>query len=770
MHPRRSSLTLLGCVLAVAGCTGFPARLVVTQSAPERGPVGVAAVPGGPERPESELRGRVYGPGAGLLRDHAGRASARAPQADLLGPGRALQAVAGAHVSLVGLFGEAIATAPLVTDAAGAYVFKNVGALPAVVFVRVAYEQDGRPVVLYTPVKLPQPGESREVDVGPATTLVAKKLKAMALDRQVDLTRLDAASLVRSAELLAPAMSDQAVAMALLLSEDRAGRLLDTMLKDRPALNDALLGLWRPDDFIFRATPQKASGSSARATPAPVLYSIWDTATRPSVSNAADGAAGGGVTLGLKFRAKVDGSLVGLRFYKDAANTGPHVANLWSLDGTLLATAAFTTETPSGWQQANFASPVPLSAGTTYVASYHTTNGAYAFDDQYFASGGADTSRLQAPAAAVVEGNAVYAYGAAGTYPLNVSPDNRNYWVDVVFSAPSSGPDPGATSLWSQTHLPGVAGYADTSANELGVKFRSDVAGLITGLKFYKHAANTGTHVGTLWAADGTRLASADFTGESGSGWQTVSFARPVAIAPNTTYVASYFAPMGRYAADWYAFNGLDRRNGPLLAPSDGTDGPNGVYDAGGMTFPASNNGKQTNYWVDVDFVRAAPPAAPPTTSLWNLAAAPPAGQDDAGDPQDYELGVTFKPSASGQVTGVRFYKSPGNVGMHVANLWDAASPGAPIATAAFTAETASGWQEVAFASPVAVSAGTTYVASYTCPSGHYAATGRYFATPMDTGLLQAPAAAGIFNATPGAFPVSAFNNANYWVEPVFRP
>ena len=48
---------------------------------------------------------------------------------------------------------------------------------------------------------------------------------------------------------------------------------------------------------------------------------------------------------------------------------------------------------------------------------------------------------------------------------------------------------------------------------ELGVKFTSDVAGTITGIRFYKSAANTGTHIGSLWTADGTRLASATFTG-----------------------------------------------------------------------------------------------------------------------------------------------------------------------------------------------------------------------------------------------------------------
>ena len=88
------------------------------------------------------------------------------------------------------------------------------------------------------------------------------------------------------------------------------------------------------------------------------------------------------------------------------------------------------------------------------------------------------------------------------------------------------------------------------SAVELGVKFKSDVAGTITGIRFYKAAANTGTHVGNLWTSNGTLLATATFTNETASGWQQVLFATPVAIASNTVYVASYHANNGHYSAD----------------------------------------------------------------------------------------------------------------------------------------------------------------------------------------------------------------------------
>ena len=52
----------------------------------------------------------------------------------------------------------------------------------------------------------------------------------------------------------------------------------------------------------------------------------------------------------MRFRVDVDGFITGLRFYKASANTGTHVAHLWTNTGTLLATATFTSETGTGWQ------------------------------------------------------------------------------------------------------------------------------------------------------------------------------------------------------------------------------------------------------------------------------------------------------------------------------------------------------------------------------------------------------------------------------------
>ena len=57
----------------------------------------------------------------------------------------------------------------------------------------------------------------------------------------------------------------------------------------------------------------------------------------------------------------------------------------------------------------------------------------------------------------------------------------------------------------------------DGNSVELGVKFRSDIAGQINGIRFYKASTNTGTHVGSLWTSSGTLLAQANFTGETSS-------------------------------------------------------------------------------------------------------------------------------------------------------------------------------------------------------------------------------------------------------------
>ena len=140
------------------------------------------------------------------------------------------------------------------------------------------------------------------------------------------------------------------------------------------------------------------------------------------------------------------------------------------------------------------------------------------------------------------------------------------------------------------------------NAVELGVKFRVDLNGFITGIRFYKGTTNTGTHVGTLWSSAGQSLATATFMNETASGWQQVNFSSPVAVTANTVYVASYHTNTGNYAANnnFFASSGVD--NAPVHLLQDGVSGGNGVYAySASSTFP-SNTYQSSNYWVDVVF------------------------------------------------------------------------------------------------------------------------------------------------------------------------
>lgn len=446
----------------------------------------------------------------------------------------------------------------------------------------------------------------------------------------------------------------------------------------------------------------------------PPAQSIWNSSATPNNPSNSDTSA---VELGVKFRSDVNGSITGVRFYKGSGNTGTHIGNLWSISGQQLATATFANETASGWQQVNFSTPVPITAGTVYVASYHTNVGRYASDNNYFATSGVDNPPLRALSDSESGGNGVYKYGASG-FPNN-SYKASNYWVDVVFTTnTSTGPDttpptvssnspasgttgvnigtsvtatfseaidsatinnntfelrgsgntlvlanvtydannrtatltpnsplatsatytatikggstdprvkdqagnalaanytwsftttsntPSPISIWNSSATPTNPSDPDTNAVELGVKFRANVNGSITGIRFYKGSSNTGLHVGNLWTSSGTLLRSANFTNETASGWQQVNFSTPVPITANTVYVASYHTSVGRYAADPGYFATAGVSNSPLYALRNGESGSNGVYKYGASSNFPNDSYQSSNYWVDVVFTQ----------------------------------------------------------------------------------------------------------------------------------------------------------------------
>ena len=81
-----------------------------------------------------------------------------------------------------------------------------------------------------------------------------------------------------------------------------------------------------------------------------------------------------------------------------------------------------------------FASPVAVTAGTTYVASYFAPNGPLLDDVASGLDAAVDNPPLHALANST-SANGVYAYGAASTFPSS-SYNATNYWVDVLYALP----------------------------------------------------------------------------------------------------------------------------------------------------------------------------------------------------------------------------------------------------------------------------------------------------------------------------------------------
>ena len=178
--------------------------------------------------------------------------------------------------------------------------------------------------------------------------------------------------------------------------------------------------------------------------------------------------------------------------------------------------------------------------------------------------------------------------------------------------------------------------------------------GFVTGLRFYKGPQNTGSHVGHLWTSSGTLLASVTFTGESASGWQQVTLPTAVAVTANTTYVASYHAPVGRYAFNSAYFT-AEYVNAPLRGLASGVSGGNGVYKYG-----ASGSGLPTqtfnanNYWVDVVFDTSGTPPPPDTTPPTVSGVVPAAGA--TGVSTAAAVKATFSEAmTAGTITGSTF-------------------------------------------------------------------------------------------------------------------
>ena len=264
--------------------------------------------------------------------------------------------------------------------------------------------------------------------------------------------------------------------------------------------------------------------------------------------------------------------------------------------------------------------------------------------------------------------NWTYTFVPSSSGPLNIQSravdDSGNLELpkpaeSIVVNAPSC-----PCTIWPANAVPNVADAGAYSPIELGVQFRSDVSGYVSGIRFYKSAANTGTHVGSLWSSSGALLASATFVSESASGWQQVNLANPVPVAANSIYVASYHSTVGHFALDqnYFATSGVD--NPPLHALPNGSGIINGVYTFAPSTAFPSTGYNSSNFWVDVVLANSAvanSPLSVSTTSLPNSTQSVPYSQTLTASggtaPYGWALMSGFLPpglslSPGGQISG----------------------------------------------------------------------------------------------------------------------
>lgn len=156
------------------------------------------------------------------------------------------------------------------------------------------------------------------------------------------------------------------------------------------------------------------------------------------------------------------------------------------------------------------------------------------------------------------------------------------------------------TSTYSA--LTGTVETSDTQPIELGVKFRTDVSGQVSAVRFYRDVPIDSGYTVHLWTVTGElRGTGVAVEGQGPTpGWQTIQLYQAVPIVAGQTYIASYYASQGRYTVSNNFFTQTTIQNGPLHLLSDGEEGGNGVY-AYGEGFPTETY-QASNYWVDVIF------------------------------------------------------------------------------------------------------------------------------------------------------------------------
>lgn len=436
----------------------------------------------------------------------------------------------------------------------------------------------------------------------------------------------------------------------------------------------------------------------------------------PTVSTDTDP---GGLNVGMKFRADIDGYITGVRFFKDATMTGVHTGNIWDAAGNNLGSVTFSGETASGWQEMALGTPVAVTAGTQYVVSLFHANGVYAYT-----LNGLTSEIINYPLRAPQDGGPYGGNGVANLSNTNTFPNTTfspaNYWVDVAFKSNIIATPPTVSSTTPTNSATNV---------------------------------NAGETLKAIFdqPMDGGSLTTSSFTVKDASN-------NPVSGAVsynNTTKTASFVASNGFTTGQTYTAT-IEGGTGSVATNIDG------------VSLAADHSWSFT--------ITSTNPCPCSLKSLTN-----PAGAGTFDDSGTLELGVKIKPSANGFITAVRFYKPiTSTLSSRTVNIWDAS--GNNLRTATSSNESEYGWQEVKLSSPLAVNQNQLYIISYYTSDGVYMSSIGGLNSTMTNGYLNAFADTnaenaatgsgnrnGVFRQNSSGYPNTGTTNGSYyWIDAVF--
>ena len=503
-----------------------------------------------------------------------------------------------------------------------------------------------------------------------------------------------------------------------------------TVTGNPPATSTTVTGLTNGTAYTFTVSATNANGTGPASSPS-------NAVTPNSLPGAPTGvsatAGNGSATVNWTAPSNNGGSAI------TSYTVTPYIGSTAQTPVTVTGSPPATSTTVTG-----------LTNGTTYTFTVSATN----------ANG---TGPASSPSNAVTPSGPTVP-GA----PTGVSATAGNGVATVNWTAPSN---TGGSAVTSYTVTPYIGSTAQTPVAVTGSPpaTSTTVTGLTNGTSYtFTVSATNATGTGPASSPSNavtpnapptvtSVTPSAGATGLSVSVAPTATFSQ--AVVPNTVSFTLQDSG-GNQVAGSVSFN-----SGNTVATFTPTNSL-----AFSTTYTATVAGAQNSSGTPMSspyswsFTTSGPTCP---CSIWQ--GGTPTGSFESNDPSAQTLGVRFQASSSGYVAGVRFYKYSDNTGSHTGSLWS--SSGTLLASGTFTGETASGWQELNFSAPVAVTAGTTYVASYFTSTGYPAATSAGLASAVINGPLTALAGGGVYAyGSSNTFPTSTYNNNNYWVDVVYSP